>query len=382
MTYDVQPGHVDMLIDLGEDAKKELILDATAKQHLDITTVSFGADIVQEASEKGKPIVIKANDVQLTFPINALTVTNKNETVKFMVLSENAPVMNDFTVASPVLEFSLVEKDKAITTFNTPIEATFRYDPSKVKDTGNLGVYWLDETTNTWTYMGGTVHGDGTITVSLPHFSKYAVLEKTAATSVPFDESSIATGVKVFADIQRHWAQKDIEQLVSKRIIDGMSDQTFQPDNSMTRAQLVTILKKALDLQSQATTKSFTDVAADSWYRDAVYAAYEAKIVGGTSDNTFEPEANVTREQLAVMMVNAYLNVTGKKLSDVVAAQPVNYADESSISNWAKPYVMAAKALGLLNGIDDTHFAPAQNSTRAQVATVVVRMLKQINAMK
>jgi hypothetical protein len=382
MTYDVQPGHVDMLIDLGNDAKKELTLDATANQHLDITIVSFGADIVQKATDKGKPIIIIANDVKLTFPINALTVANQNDTVKFEVKSEDAPELSDFTAVSPVLEFSLAEKDTFITTFNTPIGATFHYDPSKVKDASNLGVYWLDETTNTWTNMGGKVNGDGTITVILSHFSKYAVLEKTAAAPAPSGTSSTAVGVKKFTDIQGHWAQKDIEQLVSNQIIDGMSDESFQPDNNMTRGQFVTVLKKALNLPVQATTKSFADVAADSWYRDAVYAAYAANIVDGTSDNTFAPEAVVTREQLAVMMVNTYLNVTGKKLSGIVVAQPVNYVDSRDISDWAQQYVAVATTLGLLNGIDDTHFAPAQYTTRAQVVTVVVRTLKQINETK
>jgi hypothetical protein len=373
MTYDVQPSHVDMVIDLANDAKKELTLDATANQHLDITTVSFGADIVQKAAEKGKPIVIKANDVQLTFPVNALTVNNNNDTVKLKVSSEDSPTVSNFNAVSPLVEFTLTEKDTAITAFNKPIEAVFHYDSSKVKDPGNLGVYWLDEATNTWTYMGGTVNGDGTITATLPHFSKYAVLEKTAAAE---------TVTKTFGDIQGHWAQKDIERLASMHIVDGMDESSFQPDSSMTRAQFVTILKKALNLQTQATTKLFTDVAADSWYKDSVYATYAANIVSGTSDSTFAPETNVTREQLAVMMVNAYLNATGKKLSDIVEGQPVSYADSSDISDWAKQYVAAATTIGLLNGVDDTHFAPAQNSTRAQVATVVVRMLKQIKAMK
>jgi hypothetical protein len=221
--------------------------------------------------------------------------------------------------------------------------------------------------------MGGTVNGDGTITASLPHFSKYAVLEKTAAAE---------TVMKTFVDIQGHWAQKDIEQLANMHIVDGMDENSFQPDSSMTRAQFVTILKKALNLQTQATTKLFTDVAADAWYKDSVYATYAANIVSGTSDSTFAPETNVTREQLAVMMVNAYLNATGKKLSDITEGQPVSYADSSDISDWAKQYVAAATTIGLLNGVDDSHFAPAQNSTRAQVATVVVRMLKQIKAMK
>ncbi|WP_171682321.1 S-layer homology domain-containing protein [Paenibacillus planticolens] len=370
MTYAFQPAHVDMLIDLAKEANKELILDATVKQHLDITTVSFEGDIAQNAANKGKPIVIKANDVQFKFPVSSLSGAYKFETVKLTIASNDIQIFGDFATASPVLEFSLGEKDKAITTFDTPIEATFHYDQSKVTDARNLGVYWLDETTNTWTYMGGKVNGDGTITATLSHFSKYAVLEK------------IEMAVKTFTDTQGHWAQKDIEQLVGKKIIDGMDDQSFQPDSNMTRAQFVTILKKALNLSPQATTKAFEDVAADSWYVDAVNAAYAANIVEGTSDSTFSPEANVTREQLAVMIVNAYLNVTGKKLSNIVSDQPNGYVDASSMSEWAKQYVAAATTLGLLNGVDDTHFAPSQNSTRAQVVTVVVRMLKQISDVK
>ncbi|MBP1966427.1 S-layer homology domain-containing protein [Paenibacillus aceris] len=375
MTYEVQPGHVDMLIALSTDAK-ELVLDATAKQHLDITTVSFDGDIVNKAALKGKAIVIKANEVQLKFPINAIPVANENNMMKFKVSSEAAPELSNFTAVSSVLDFTLAEKDSKIISFNTPIEATFHYDPSKVKETSNLGVYWLDETTNTWTSMGGMVNGDGTITANVPHFSKYAVLEKTG--SAP----TSSTDVKTFDDIQGHWAQKDIEELVSKQIIDGMSDQVFQPNLEMNRAQLVTILTKAMKLQDPNMSKTFDDVASDAWYKDAVYAAYNAQIVSGVSDNSFAPNANVTREQLAVMVVNAYLNATGKMLSDVAPAQAASYVDAINISDWAKPYVSAATALGLLNGVDESHFAPMEQSTRAQVAAVMVRMLGKLAEVK
>jgi len=375
MTYDVQPAHVDMLIDLSKDTKKELILDATAKKHLDITTVSFGADIVQIATEKGKPIVIKTNVVQLKFPAKALAVSDRNNTVKLKVLSNKAPTVGTFNAVSPLMEFSLTEKDKTIESFNIPVEAEFYYDPSKVQDPSKVGVYWLDEATGIWTYIGGTVSVGGTIRVALPHFSKYAVLEKTGETSTGSTPSGSTAGTAAFTDIQGHWAQKEIEQLVNQHIVDGMDAGSFQPNNDMTRGQLVMILNKALSLPASTPAKSFTDVAADSWYKDAVYAAYSANIVGGTSDSTFDPEAIVTREQLAVMMVNAYLYANGKQLSDLQIQSTGNYEDASSISEWATPYVAAASTLGLLNGIDDTHFAPAQNSTRAQVAAVVVRML-------
>ncbi|OCT13348.1 hypothetical protein A8709_03605 [Paenibacillus pectinilyticus] len=374
MTYDVQPAHIDMLLDLKDDAKKELTVDATAKQQLDITSVSIPADILQLATELGKPVVIKSNDVSVKIPTKAITINNAADTVKFQVAAVTNSASEGFNTVSPVLEFTLAENKNLITTFKSPIEATFTYDVSKVKDASNLAVYWFDEANNTWVSMGGTVTSAGTIVVSLPHFSKYAVMEKTA-TKTP-DQADTT-----FSDVQGHWAQKEIQQLVSKQIIDGMGDGLFQPDNNMTRAQFVTILKKALNLSPKVTTKSFTDVAADAWYKDSVYAAYAVNIVSGTGDSTFAPEANVTREELAVMMVKTYLNATGKKLSDF-AAQPVNYADVSNISDWAKLYVAVATTLGLLDGVDDTHFAPSQNSTRAEVATVVMRMLKQIYVKK
>jgi hypothetical protein len=81
---------------------------------------------------------------------------------------------------------------------------------------------------------------------------------------------------------------------------------------------------------------------------------------------------------MAVMMVNAYLHATGKKLSDLVITQEVKYSDEGSISDWARAYVRAASGLGLVNGTDAGNFAPADPSTRAQAAVVLYRMLGKI----
>jgi hypothetical protein len=82
---------------------------------------------------------------------------------------------------------------------------------------------------------------------------------------------------------------------------------------------------------------------------------------------------------MAVMMVNAYLHATGKKLSDIAITQEVKYADEGSISDWARSYVRIASGLGLLNGSDGGNFAPADNTSRAQAAVAIYRLLNKIN---
>ncbi|WP_158301671.1 S-layer homology domain-containing protein [Paenibacillus mesophilus] len=163
------------------------------------------------------------------------------------------------------------------------------------------------------------------------------------------------------------------------RIVNSVDETSFKPDSNMTRAQFVTLLSRALQLQSSGTVGTFSDVSADAWYNKAVYAAREANIVSGVSEKEFAPDAFITREQMAVMMVNAYLFATGKKLSDLVITQEVKYSDEGSISDWARTYVRASSGLGLVNGTDAGNFAPADNSTRAQAAVVLHLMLAKLN---
>ncbi|TXK66241.1 S-layer homology domain-containing protein, partial [Paenibacillus sp. N3.4] len=224
--------------------------------------------------------------------------------------------------------------------------------------------------TGIWNNLGGVVNSDGTITVTLPHFSKYAVLEKVGTNA----------SLKTFYDIQGHWAQKEIDQLVVSKIIDGMDETSFKPDANLTRAQFVAMLFRALKLQNPSQAVTFDDVTNDSWYKDSVYAAHEANIVNGVSDHKFKPEANITREQMAVMMVNAYLHVTNKKLSDITITTVAKYADSGSISDWARTYVNIASSLGLLTGYDETNFAPALDSSRAQAAVVINRLLNIITS--
>lgn len=363
MTYNFTPPHVDLLIGLNADSK-ELTLNAKTKEKLDILTVEVDSDIVRIAGQRNKSIVVNSNDLTVKIPPQALAIKQTDGKIVFTASKETAPTMTSFTAASSIFDFSIAEDEENLGVFKSPVQVTLPYDKSKVKDAHNVSLYTFNTKLGTWTPVDSTLNTDGTITASLPHFSKYAVLEK-----------QIDTNLK---DIQDHWARKEIEDLAGKGIIDGIDANSFQPDGTMTRAQFVTIIAKALKLQSDGQASQFLDVSADAWYRNAVYAAYTAGIISGISEKSFAPDAPITREQMAITMVNAYLHATGKKLEDLVASQEVRYSDEGTISAWAKSYVRIASSLGLLSGTTGGQFAPADQASRAQAAVVIYRLLGKV----
>ncbi|HBV99326.1 MAG TPA: hypothetical protein DEF36_20090 [Desulfotomaculum sp.] len=105
------------------------------------------------------------------------------------------------------------------------------------------------------------------------------------------------------SDIVRNWAQDNIEKLVSLGAITGYPDGTFRPDNDITRAEFVTVLVKAFKLEPKQ-GKVFVDTA-NYWARDYISTAVAYDIVSGFDQNTFGPDDPITREQMAVMAVKA-----------------------------------------------------------------------------
>ena len=125
-----------------------------------------------------------------------------------------------------------------------------------------------------------------------------------------------------------------------------------------------------MDGKPAATKASpFVDLV-DDWYKDAVAWAAETGIVDGMDETHFAPNENVTREQ-AMAMLMRYAKYKGMDVSATVELK--QYKDASSISDWADAAVHWAVATGLINGVTDTTIEPQGNSTRAQIATILMR---------
>ena len=173
---------------------------------------------------------------------------------------------------------------------------------------------------------------------------------------------------QMFSDVpDTHWAYAPITQLCQKEAVSGYKDGSFRPDAPITRAEFITILVKALDLQAAATAQNFSDTA-DHWAQENITAAVSLSIADGYTDGSFKPDALITREQIAVMAVKAAGVTAG--LGETA------FADNDQISFWAKNNVLAAVDAGIMTGYPDNTFRPQGNATRAEAVCVILNLIK------
>ena len=182
-----------------------------------------------------------------------------------------------------------------------------------------------------------------------------------------------------FGDIKDSSNKAAIEALASREIINGMSEKEFQPDATMTRAQYATIVVKALGLSPKANSK-FKDVASNAWYAAYVGTANTYGIVNGISDNEFNPSGTITRQEAAVMTIRAAkLCGLDTELSDGECDDILcDYMDYRTIASWAKGS-MAYCYLHELLDTSDLNAEPKREILRGEVAEMLYRMLQLAN---
>ena len=180
-------------------------------------------------------------------------------------------------------------------------------------------------------------------------------------------------------DIAGHWAAKNITTAVGRGWVTGYPDHSFKPNATLTRADFVTLLSRMSgeDLSAYETS-SFPDVAKSAYYQKSVSWAVDAKIVNGFPDGTFKPTQNVTREQMAHIM-RLYLIHKGLDVSAIDPEIDGKISDLSSIGEWAQDDVRFCYGAGLLQGRGSA-FDPAGNATRAEAATVLLRLYDYVEA--
>lgn len=171
------------------------------------------------------------------------------------------------------------------------------------------------------------------------------------------------------------WYRSGVEYMLEKGYMNGMSENVFDPDGSVTRAQLVTILYRAAGSPSVAgMSNPFRDVDANSWYSDAViWGAFNGVVKGVTSD-AFTPDGSITREQLATFLFRY------DRAETPAADHLAGYTDASAVSDYALPALNWAVSCGILNGTSDSTLSPQASATRVQTAALLSRYLKEASA--
>ena len=190
----------------------------------------------------------------------------------------------------------------------------------------------------------------------------------TTATPTPTPTPTPGTGLP-FTDVPAdRWSYPYIKQLYDAGVVSGTSATTFEPTANVTRAQFVTMIAglAGADVSGYA-SGPFDDVQAGSWYAPYVNWAAANGIVSGTSATTFDPAAEISRQDMAVMLYN-YAQQAGVQLKQTTVTP---FTDESSIAAYALPAVQALHSAGVISGIPDGSFQPQATTTREQACVVL-----------
>lgn len=252
--------------------------------------------------------------------------------------------------------------------FKGSAKLTFTYDTVKwsAHELPKLAVYRWDATGKAWRFAGGKLDADKhTLEADIAESGTYAVWMNDVT----------------FADVtDKHWAKSAIESLAVRGIVNGVTDVKFAPNAVLTRAQFTKMLLGAMGINptGEAGTSPFTDVSPSHWSTVWVEAAAKAGIVKGEAGK-FRPDAEVTREQMTVMLIRAMgLEQQALELETAAVSKGLAFKDQASISAYAKAYVALSSQYKLIQG-EQGAFNAKKSSTRAEAATVIYRLLKHLN---
>ena len=207
-----------------------------------------------------------------------------------------------------------------------------------------------------------TEQADGTYTFTMPN-GQVTVTVTFAETPLPFTDV-----------MEGDWFYDAVVYAYETGLMDGVGDNLFAPNSQTTRAQLVTILHRLAGEPEPGGDSGFSDVAAGTWYTDAVAWAAENGIVNGTTDTTFAPGEDITREQLVTVLYR-YAESKGYDVS--ASADLSGYPDAGQVQDYAQPAMAWAVAEGIVEGVDGT-LNPTGDATRAQIATILMRFCEGV----
>ncbi|WP_426451007.1 S8 family serine peptidase [Paenibacillus sp. S-38] len=350
-----------------EELKERIASAQGAPVTVDVTDKGSGGWVFELAGEvwnlaktSGTKLIIQGDGLSFTVPPGAIEVADDIPVKLSAISAAEAPGRPEYAeLASPVYKLRLEAGEQEIGVFRKPVLLTVGYDGGKITDPNRSGVYRYDEGTGKWSYAGGRTE-ENQYQVELKGFGRFAVMQWN----------------RHFADLDGHWAREAVERMASKGVAEGMTDTEFAPDTEVTRAQFTALLARALRLPETTGELPFGDVPVDAWYRQTLVNALEAGLISGVSDTQFAPEDRITREQMALMLVNAESYAAGRRNGAVLtSAASAAFSDREQISAWAADAVTKAAGFGLMKGMPDGSFGPARPASRAQAVTVLGRLL-------
>jgi hypothetical protein len=351
------------------------------------------ASLSSIADETDSDLTIETPVGNMSIPNDVLSAIAGQASGNTVTVSLNTMEASSLTAAqrsaaagSAVYDISIFCGDSRISSFGGgSITVSLPYTLKAGEDPNRVMVWYLNDSGElkqmTSTYDKTTCMVRFTTT----HLSYYVVGYQTV--SAPADWKNTFTDIK-----SGDWFYDAVKYVSQNKLMSGISDTSFAPNENMTRSMLVTVLYRLAGSPAVKGTGTFKDVPGGKWYTGAVEWARENNIVTGYGNGRFGINDIATREQLAAILyrytmlsglnavdpdktVDADKTVDPGKTADAVKSADLKaFADSGEISGWAQTAVKWAAGEGILTGLTDKTLAPGGKATRAQVAAILQRL--------
>ena len=336
---------------------------------------------------------VSENGVSLTIDLN-----NSSVNIKDNLKTESNAIIDKGTIKLSNGDTIVTDKEQTIyfqdTSFKLPEGGTIIKENNKSEDikpnatinTTSGKVDKVDDNSNSSSSSSSSSSGavvtvaenassnnkvDTTVTNNMSDSSNMPVESLTSALS----DTSSSNGALM--DIDDHWAKDSIDLLVNRSLLKGTSSTTFSPETKMTRGMLVSLIYRLDGENVTDNINQFKDIKQNDYYYDAVLWAKTNNIILGMTENTFAPNNNITREQIATILYNYAKTkdlVNNEDMSDTS-----NIKDLNKVSSYAKESIQWALNNNILSGYEDNTLKPKNTATRAEVSTIFANFINKFN---
>lgn len=380
----------------------EILISPADASRLDSLSVDLPTDALYEAARSGLGVTVESGAGIVTIPSGALSsiartargydvtidTTAQSSYQGERLLSSRTDLTDDQLANCSVTEVTMTSGRTAITSWgggaislSLPVDSRYfeareRYTVYQISDDGSM-----EEHTGRCVKQGGILYVEIDVThlstfITVPNAVEETKNLATNITDVPQTLPSLGTNYVIlpFADAAGHWALQSIGYVYQTGLMSGTSASAFQPETEMSRAMFVTVLHRLAGRPAPTGVMVYTDVKPNTWYTDAVAWATSTGIVNGTGAATFSPNASISREEMATMMMR-YAKYKG--YDTAATTDLTGYADVYQIHDWAYRAMEWAGGTGMITGRTAFTLVPQGTATRAETATILVRFIQK-----
>jgi len=350
----------DILTNLDlNNSNKPMKATVILKSNDEDSEISLSSEVIEALKGQNVDLVLATKGSSIIIPSEMLDTIEEGETIEISskVMSE---VLNDGLNDQAGEKYTFVKtrditvsKKKADGTSEQLTRLSMDFDLSDYEgNTDQVAVLVRNNETGAFELLMSWVI-DGKVEFKSPHYSYYTLAKYTPD----------------FSDVPGHWAESVINKMAAKGIVRGRSDEIFDPQGDIARAEFITMLMNAFDYEATISSP-FDDTNSTDWYFVPVNSGKALGLVNGVGQNQFNPNASITRQDMVVMMARFYEEERGESLAGAVNF----FNDSDKASAYARYYINGAAEVEIVIG-DGEGFKPLNNATRAEALKMIDNLL-------